>query len=220
MGMRERYNQNGNIKGYHNVIFDEVSDDYQIQKVVLEDKVFDLSYIGVMKHLRNIEAGDEFSDNEFYSSEVLAHMALDYLNSARFLHRGIVTDRGQDLVTYYLIPCAFLCKHSIELKLKECLLSKGVKELKGHSVLRIWNELNENQIPHGEELELFISEVEKIDNNEMALRYGISKGLSPLQENFKFDIDNMIANTMFLFNVVDEYIICKYRYNEENEIWQ
>lgn len=47
----------------------------------------------------------------------------------------------------------------------------------------------------------------------MALRYGISKGLAPLQENFKFDIDNLISNTMFLFNIVDEYIICKYRYN-------
>ena len=47
----------------------------------------------------------------------------------------------------------------------------------------------------------------------MALRYGISKGLAPLQENYKFDIDNLITNTMFLFNIVDEYIICKYRYN-------
>lgn len=213
MGMRERRDQNGNLKGYHNMIFDNISDDYQIQKVILEDKLYDLSYLGVMKHLRTIKAGEEFADDNFYSSEVLSHMALDYLNSARFLYQGIIGDRGQDLVTYYFIPCTFLCKHSIELKLKECLLSKGVHELKGHSVLGIWNDLNEKQIPHGAELQRFLSEVEKIDNNEMALRYGISKGLSPLQEDFKFNIDNLITNTMFLFNVVDEYIICKYRYN-------
>lgn len=195
------------------MIFDNIPDDYHIQKVILEDKLYDLSYLGVMKHLRTIKAGEEFADDNFYSSEILSYMALDYLNSARFLYQGIVADRGQDLVTYYLIPCAFLCKHSIELKLKECLLSKGVHELKGHSVLKIWDDLNENKIPHGTDLELFLSEVEKIDKNEMALRYGISKGLTPLQENFKFNIDNLIANTMFLFNIVDEYIICKYRYN-------
>lgn len=211
--MRERRDVNGNLKGYHNMIFDNIPDDYQIQKVILEDKLYDLSYLGVMKHLRTTKAGEEFADDNYYSSEVLSHMALDYLNSAHFLYQGIVADRGQDLVTYYLIPCAFLCKHSIELKLKECLLSKGVHELKGHSVLKIWNDLNENQIPHGTDLELFLSEVEKIDNNEMALRYGISKGLAPLQENFKFNIDNLITNTMFLFNIVDEYIICKYRFN-------
>ena len=215
MGMRERRDKDGKLKGYHNMIFDNIPDDYQIQKVVLEDKVFDLSYLGTMKHLRTIKAGEEFTDDIFYSSEVLSHMALDYLNSARFLHQGIVADRGQDLATYYLIPCTFLCKHSIELKLKECLLSKGVHELKGHSVIGIWNDLNENQIPHGAELESFLREVEKIDNNEMALRYGISKKLAPLQENFKFDIDRLIPNTMFLFNVVDEYIICKYRNNRE-----
>lgn len=217
MGMRERRDQNGNLKGYHNMIFDNIPDDYQMKKVI--DKVYDLSYIGIMKHLRAIKAGEEFADDKFYSSEVLSHMALDYLNSAHFLYQGIVGDRVQDLVTYYFVPCAFLCKHSIELKLKECLLSKGVHELKGHSVLEIWNDLNEEQIPHGAELQQFLSEVEKIDNNEIALRYGISKRLAPLQEDFKFNIDNLITNTMFLFNIVDEYIICKYRYNR-NELKQ
>lgn len=216
MGMRERHDENGKLIGYHNMIFDNIPDDYQMQKVILEDKVYDLSYVGVMKYLRNINASEEFTDNNFYSSEVISHMALDYLNSALFLYQGIVKDRGQDVATYYFIPCAFLCKHSIELKLKECLLAKGEHELKGHSVLGIWNDLNEKQISHGAEIQQFLSEVEKIDSNEMALRYGISKGLVPLQENFKFDIDNLIANTMFLFNVVDEYIICKYRcYRDE-----
>lgn len=211
MGMRARYDESGNLKGYHNMIFDNIPDNYEIQKVILEDEVYDLSYIGVMKHLRTIKAGEEFSDDKFYSFEVLSHMALDYLNSARFLYQGIVEDRGQDVVTYYFIPCAFLCKHSIELKLKECLLVKGAYELKGHSVLGIWNDLNEKQIPHSAEIQQFLSEVERIDNNEMALRYGISKRLTPLQEEFKFDIDNLMTNTMFLFNVVDEYIISRYR---------
>ena len=50
-----------------------------------------------------------------------------------------------------------------------------------------------------------------IDKNEMALRYGVSVKLEPLQEDFIFDIDALLNNTKFFFNVVDEFIICKYR---------
>lgn len=211
--MRARYDSNGNIVGCHRMIFDDIPDDYQIKRVIFDDKVYDLSYLGVMKHLRDNKVAEEFEDNTFYSSEVISHMALDYLNSAIYLQKGIIADRGQDCVSYYLIPCAYLCKHSIELKLKECLLSKGEKELKGHSVLALWNKLNETSVPNYDKLQDFITEVEKIDNNEMALRYGISKGLEPLTEKFKFDVDNLISNTMFLFNILDEYIICKYKYS-------
>ena len=39
------------------------------------------------------------------------------------------------------------------------------------------------------------------------LRYGINSKLEPLSENYKFYIDNLIQNTMFLFNVLDEYVV-------------
>ena len=210
--MRERYDDNGNLIGSCRMVFDEIPDDYQIKRVILEDKVYDLSFLGVMKHLRDNNVAPEFANNTFYSSKVLSNMALDYLNSAMFLQKGLTADRGQGIVSYYVIPCAFLCKHSIELKIKECLLAMGEKELKGHSVLTLWDKLNKADLPQYDKLRDFIVDVEKIDNNEMALRYGISKALEPLQEKFKFDVDNLISNTMFLFNILEEYIICKYRY--------
>lgn len=209
--MRERYDDNGNLIGNCKMVFDEIPDDYQIKKVVLEDKVFELSYLSVMKHLRDNKVAPEFADNNFYSSEVLSHMALDYLCSAIYLQNGVIADRRQELVSYYVIPCAFLCKHSIELKIKECLLSMGEKELKGHSILTLWDKLNKSDLPQYDKLRAFVVDVEKIDHNEMALRYGISKALEPLQEKFKFDSDNLISNTKFLFNVLEEYIIYKYR---------
>ena len=76
----------------------------------------------------------------------------------------------------------------------------------------MWNALDEIDIPHSNEIIVFLEEVEKIDKNEMALRYGIGKDLEPLQEKFKFDIDSLITNTMFLFNILDEYVIHKYRF--------
>lgn len=207
MGMRKRFDSYGNCIGAHNMVFDEIPDDYVMKKVVLDDKVFDLSYLGVMKHLRSIKVDDFFDDNNFYSREVISHMAMDYLESAMYLQKGIVADRGGEKVTYYFIPCAFLCKHAIELKLKECLIAEGAEELKGHSAETLWNQIKTVSYPHYEELRNFIVEIEKIDKNEMALRYGINSKLEPLAENYKFDIDNLIQNTMFLFNVLDEYVI-------------
>lgn len=210
--MRERCDATGSVSSYHSVIFESIPDDYKMETVLNGERFNDLSYVGIMKHLREKKISKEFSDNEFYSSEVLSHMAMDYINSARYLHIAIVHDRDERIVSEYLIPCVFCCKHSIELKLKECLIEKGFKEIKGHSVLEIWNKLDEKSIPHSGEITVFLEEVEKIDNNEMALRYGISKNLDPLQEKFKFDVDRLIMNTMFLFNVLDEYVVHKYRY--------
>lgn len=207
MGMRKRFDTNGKCIGAHNMVFDEIPDDYIIKKVILNDKVFDLSYLGVMKHLRSIKVDETFEDNLYYSREVISHMAMDYLESAMYLQKGIVADRGGEIVTYYFIPCAFLCKHAIELKLKECLLVEGVKELKGHSVEALWNQIKTVAYPHYDELQAFIKEIEIIDKNEMALRYGINSKLEPLSENYKFDIDNLIQNSMFLFNVLDEYVV-------------
>lgn len=161
--MRPRYDKEGNVKSYNNMIFDNIPDDYKMQTVLTGDKFADWSYVGIMKHLRTIEANNVFLNNKFYATEVLSHMAMDYLKSAQYLYGGIVGDRDGNTVSYYLIPCAFACKHSIELKLKECQIEKGFDKLKGHSVLEVWNALDEIDIPHSNEIIVFLEEVEKID---------------------------------------------------------
>lgn len=214
--MRERYDENGKLVGLHNMIFDEVPDDYQMGSFLLNGRVQDLSYIGVMKHLRSIKAADEFEDKYFYSKEVISHLAIDYLSSALFLQKGIIADRGQEVVSLYLIPCAYLCKHSVELKLKECLLEKYGTIEQSHSVSELWDVLNEKELSCFDVLTAFIRELEALDKNEMALRYGVSVKLEPLKEEFKFDVDLLLANTKYFFNVVDEHIICKYRYSAKD----
>ena len=72
--------------------------------------------------------------------------------------------------------------------------------------------MNEKELAQYGVIDSFIQELEAMDKNEMALRYGVSVKLEPLQEEFKFDIDMLLANTKYLFNVVDEFIVCKYRY--------
>lgn len=214
MSMRPRYDENGNEYRWHNMIFDDMPDDYIIRQILLNNGFQDVSYVGFMKQLRKSKRVKAFDDNIVYSKEVISHLALDYLDSALFLHRGIVAERGTNIVSAYLIPCAFLCKHSVELKLKECLLEKYGNVEKFHSVAKLWDMLDEKEVIHYEELNFFIQELETIDKNEMALRYGVSVKLEPVQEDFMFDIDALLNNTKFFFNVVDEYIVCKYRYKE------
>ncbi len=212
MSMRPRYDENGNENRWHNMIFDDMPDDYIMRKTLLNNGFRDVSYVGFMKQLRKSKKIKAFDDNIVYSKEVISHLALDYLNSALFLQRGIIAGRGINIVSAYLIPCALLCKHSVELKLKECLLEKYGNVEKSHSIAKLWDMLAEKEVVHYKELSFFIRELEAIDTNEIALRYGVSVKLEPVQEDFMFDIDALLNNTKFFFNVVDEYIVCKYRY--------
>lgn len=217
MGMRPRYDENGKIKGAHNMIFDDIPDNYKMRKVLLENQFYDLSYVGFMKKLRDSKVEKMFEDNNIYSKEVISHLAIDYLYSALFLQKGIASKRDVSVLSLYLIPCAYLCKHSVELKLKECLLEKYGKIVNSHSIAKLWEVLSEREVIHYEELNFFIEELEAIDKNEMALRYGVSVKLEPLKEDFTFDIDALLNNTKFFFNVVDEHIVCKYRYRNIEE---
>ena len=213
MGMRPRYDDKGKLIGAHNMIFDDMPDNYRVQNVLVARAIQDLSYTAIMKHLRKAKVAEEFEDNSFYSKEVLSHLAIDYLFSALYLQKGIVADRSEEnIISLYVVPCAYLCKHSVELKIKECLLEKNESIENTHSIAKLWSKLDEKSIPHYEELNSFINELETIDKNEMALRYGVSIKLEPLPENFIFDVDALLSNTKFLFNVVDEHIICKYRH--------
>ncbi len=83
---------------------------------------------------------------------------------------------------------------------------------KNHSVLALWDSLDVRGLSHYDMLTAFIRELEELDNNEMALRYGVSVKLEPLQEEFKFNIDMLLANAKFFFNVVDEHVVCKCQY--------
>lgn len=207
--MRNRYDENGNIIGAHRMVFDEIPDEYQIVPIIL-DGFLDYSFLGIAKHLRDIGI-KEYNDNYYYSEEVLSNLALDYLNSAIYLKEAVINDRNEDeiIASCYFIPAAFLCKHSLELKIKECLLKQGLKTLTGHNVLHLWNKVQKDSIPRADQLTQFLYDVEKIDINEMALRYGVNKDCTPIKETQKFDIIGMIANSMFFFNIVDEYVITK-----------
>ena len=110
MGMRPRYDESGKIIGAHNMIFDDISDQYKMQRVLIDKDIQEISYTAFMKQLRNAKVAEEFEDNNYYSREVISHLAIDYLYSALFLQKGIAEKRGKNVLSLYMIPCAYLCR--------------------------------------------------------------------------------------------------------------
>lgn len=48
----------------------------------------------------------------------------------------------------------------------------------------------------------FICEINVMDSNEIVMRYGLDKNLKLLKEKYLIDIDALIENTKYLFNVL------------------
>lgn len=219
--MRNRYDEKGNFKSSHAMTFDEILDDYEI-KTILNDKFVDLSYVGFVKELQDNKVDDIFNDKKYVSSEILNHMAFDYIKSAELLAKFVLNDRNSNtgkelIVSNYTIPAAYLCKHSIELKIKECLLEKNEANANTHNLQTLWDKLNEKSITNYEKLSLFIKEMNDIDFNDESLRYGVDKDFNTVTTTFKIDVVQAVLNTKYLFNVLDEEVIHKYRYRRKED---
>lgn len=212
--MRPRYDKNGNLKSCFAITFDEIPDNFEVN-TILNDKFIDFSYVGIIQHLQNIKAGEEFENQKWVSREILEHMSLDYINTARNLGKMILDDRseGKEIISsYYTIPCTYLCKHSIELKLKHCLLTKGSKNIKTHDLSKLWKELNETDVSNYNKLNNFIEEMSEVDKTDESLRYGLDNDLNTVTTTFRVDVYQIILNTMYLFNVLDEEVVFKYEH--------
>ena len=57
--MRARYDENGKLLGFHNMVFDDIPDDYQMKTIFPNIDLPDLSFLGVIKYLRDIKAAKE-----------------------------------------------------------------------------------------------------------------------------------------------------------------
>ena len=97
MGMRPRYDESGKIIGAHNMIFDDISDQYKMQRVLIDKDIQEISYTTFMKQLRNAKVAEEFEYNNYYSREVISHLAIDYLYSALYVQKGIAEKRGKNV---------------------------------------------------------------------------------------------------------------------------
>lgn len=220
--MRERKYKDGTY-GSVNLPYEKIPDNYDIKSCLAN--VYDLPYAGFMKSMvekykdktfdSKYELGSEFQDKDWYGQEITEHQAYDFLASATFLQNGLNSDGYGNTVSNYVIPCAYCCRHAVELYLKYCALVKGLepKKLICHKITDLWNIIDEKDIPRYDEITTYIKELDIIDENGMALRYGLNKSFDIPNENFQFNVDIMIHNAMYLINVLDELVIHPYKYH-------
>ena len=141
------------------------------------------------------------------------------MESAIYLCTGVNSERDGDSISNYVIPCAYCCRHAIELYLKYCALVKKIEpnKLICHKIVELWNIVDEKHIPNYDNLTEYINELDIIDKNGMALRYGLDKSFNIPNENFQININNMIHNAMYLINILEEFVVRQQRYHEKKK---
>ncbi len=199
--------------------FKDISDNYKIESMLTRG-VCDFNSIEVFKHLYQeglltngvakevdgkiiIENEHPYSGEE-YSQLLFSYLSKEYIDSAIVLANCVLRERMDDeeILSSYANPCAFLCRHAVELKLKQCLCRQNNPNSNTHNIKELWNQIDKSKFDRNIENELtfFIEELSLIDKNEMSLRYGTGKDLLPIAEKLQFDCIKLTNNTKYLFN--------------------
>lgn len=205
--MRTFYNENGKPIMSVAIPFEEIPEEYELRPIKL-DGFKDISYLGFIRELS--ESSDDFktllkNDEDAIGADILSHLAYDYLQSAICLQKSVMDDRyGPNLVaSHYVIPCIFCCRHAIELKLKQCVYVVSKEKPNNHIIIDLWKKIISKKSGNRlNKLNDFICEINVMDSNEIVMRYGLDKNLKLLKEKYLIDIDALIENTKYLFNVL------------------
>lgn len=210
---RPIYDVMGNEIGQKSVLFGELPEDYKFrdctQKLSVLNLTSELTAMNVLLKKGTI------SDIEYQICS-FRELALDYIVSADKLreafHDGIkVVNGGHFFNPRFFIPCAYACRHAIELLLKYAILSKtrNLDVLKSnHWIEKLWVEFQKYYTDERiSKLQQFIDMLKVIDDDGIKLRYGFDKNGSPYSiESYAFDIDALMDNTGYFFDTVYEII--------------
>ena len=188
-----------------------------------KDGFFDYNTIFVLKEMHNAglltngtikSVNDEITvENEHlyngceYSNVLYQYLSKEYMDSAKALATLVSEERKKintkdAVLSSYANPCAFLCRHAIELKLKQCLACQSNLDTNHHNLIALWEKINKDKLDSNVifQLTTFISEISKIDPNGESIRYGTDKKALPIKEPVNYDCLALISNAMYLFN--------------------
>ena len=210
---RPIYDAMGNEIGRKSVLFGELPEDYEFRDCTQKLSVLNLT--SELTAMNSLLKKGTISDIE-YQIYSFYELALDYIVSADKLresfHDEIKTVNGVHLFKpRVFIPCAYACRHAIELLLKYAILLKtrNLYVLKSnHWIEKLWVEFQKHYTDERiSKLQRFIDMLKVIDDDGIKLRYGFDKSGIPYPiESYSFDIDILMDNTGYFFDIVDEII--------------
>ena len=205
--------------------YKQIPEDYKVVSIfsTIKKGIFDYNSISIFKKLykggslkngtvKEIN-GEVVTENEHtlngkeYSEQLFSYLSKEYMDSALILAQCILQERkenveGNDAVSSYVNPCAFLCRHAIELKIKQCLYQQDHEEIKTHKLNELWKMLNKEILSEDviNQLGDYIKEISQIDDNGESIRYGTGHNLLPINSKTDYDCIALVQNGMFLFN--------------------
>lgn len=212
---RQRQYKNGKF-GTIRLPYMDIPDDYTIKSIF--GNGIDLSNVYIIDKINNNLLVAGYSEDAI-GMRLLEMQYNNFIESAIVLRNAVNLDRkhnndNKDIMTisFYVIPCAYCIRHSIELYLKYCILMSNLTIDKNnlnntHKLVNLWNILNPTYIHNYKKLDNFIKEMNTIDENGTILRYITNKQFHKTPNSFEFNIDIMIDNTKYLVNILDEFII-------------
>lgn len=205
--------------------YKQIPEDYKVVSIFppIENGVFDYNSISIFKKLykggyltngtvkkndNKAVIEDEYILNgKEYSERLFSYLSKEYMDSSLKLTQCVLQERkenaeGNDIVSSYANPCAFLCRHAIELKIKQCLCQQGHEEIKTHKLNELWQMLNKEILSEDviRQLGDYIKEISQIDDNGESIRYGTGHNLLPINSRTDYDCIALVQNGMFLFN--------------------
>lgn len=139
---------------------------------------------------------------EFRDEKQSEEFIMSYLESAKIIMEETYRIQNKNLdvkkifLSYSLVlPTVYLCRHCLELAIKNAINSLGKTAKHYHNLSKLWNALREylkDRDISGEEMNLlnnmgiFIQSIDSIDDNGMKLRYPKQKDNSDSQKEFSW----------------------------------
>jgi len=190
---------------YKNLPYPQISDAYKMQKMISDEEncVYDYSSLSVMPYINK-----HVNMKGYYPNVVFQLLSNEYLESALVLSQRVIEEREINssecvALSLYTTPCAFLCRHAIELKLKQCLCDQGNADFATHDLVELWNKIERYDLDNNIvcSIDSFIKDMKFVDQTEQSLRYGVDKNGDPMPYG-NFNCVAIINNTKFLFNQI------------------
>lgn len=202
-------------------VFKEIPENYSIESIITKGncdlnsiEVFRFLYEegkltnGTMKEVdgKIVVENERRLNGDEYSAELFSFLAKEYIDSALVLAKCVLEERAEPekKLSSYANPCSFLCRHAIELKIKQCLCCQHQPEsiTNKHNLSDLWEALDKTKLDADVITSLtdFIYEVSELDKNGITWRYGSNNKLLPINERINVDCFILTQNTMFLFN--------------------
>ncbi len=205
--------------------YKQIPDEYEVVSIFPKNGIYNLNSISVFKKLYNDEYlktgiakeidGEIVIDNEHlyygneYSETLFRYLSKEYLDSACVLAQHVLQEEKEMtedniFLSSYANPCAFLCRHAIELKIKQCLYEQKNQEINKHKLDFLWSKVDKTKLTKNEieQLNKFIKEISSLDPNGESVRYGVGHDLLPMDGKSDFDCIALIHNAMYTFNVL------------------